>query len=429
MAFNLPFGVRVAGNDPVDKDRYQVGTIAERDQLVTDGRAYDGLQVYVISEQIVFILKGSTNSDWEVFGNGAGAGTTDYVSNVEVVNNDLVFTGVGNAVNKSVALPIGATTPEEENFALGYFVEPNANGVGTISDPMSLLQARDAIRQYKVDNGSLPIGDTIVYLRGGKYDIDAEGLILEAQDSGTSESPITYKAYSNEQVTFNGGVDIPFSEVTTVPQSIQDRIIDVNAKTAVRQIDLADIGTTISEKGVYRLFSSGSNGRLVNGTVVPFSSPEGKLYIDGTRLKYSQYPKKGEGPDNDGFFRIASVVDKGWVRRDGDTTGKEGGTFTYSEEELDNIVVDGNAKVYGFYGVTYADTVSTIDTLDPATNTISLLEDSWYGINYENDNLEEVRFRIDNTLEFIRDENEIFVDQNTGILYFIPQLVLILILP
>ena len=104
MAFNLPFGVRVAGNDPVDKDRYQVGTIAERDQLVTDGRAYDGLQVYVISEQIVFILKGTTNSDWEIFGNGTGSGSTDYVSNITLNGTDLEVTGVGNAFSSTVDL-------------------------------------------------------------------------------------------------------------------------------------------------------------------------------------------------------------------------------------------------------------------------------------------------------------------------------------
>ena len=104
MAFNLPFGVRVAGNDPVDKDRYQVGTIAERDQLVTDGRAYDGLQVYVISDQTVFILKGTTNSDWEIFGNGTGTGGTDYVSNITLNGTDLEVTGVGNAFSSTVDL-------------------------------------------------------------------------------------------------------------------------------------------------------------------------------------------------------------------------------------------------------------------------------------------------------------------------------------
>lgn len=47
MSFNLPFGVRVANNDPVDFDRYTKPTNVERDDLITVGRAYEGLQVYV----------------------------------------------------------------------------------------------------------------------------------------------------------------------------------------------------------------------------------------------------------------------------------------------------------------------------------------------------------------------------------------------
>lgn len=73
--FDLPFGVRVAGNDPVDKDRYIADTIVQRDAIVTNGRAHEGLQCYVVAEKKVYILKGATNSDWQLLGDAAAIAT------------------------------------------------------------------------------------------------------------------------------------------------------------------------------------------------------------------------------------------------------------------------------------------------------------------------------------------------------------------
>lgn len=50
MPFDLPFGINVANTDPVDFDRYVKNTIGERDALIAAGRAYSGLQVYVLND-------------------------------------------------------------------------------------------------------------------------------------------------------------------------------------------------------------------------------------------------------------------------------------------------------------------------------------------------------------------------------------------
>lgn len=66
MAFNLPFGVRVAGNDPLDFDRYIANDITARNALLGSGRAYIGLQVYVLSTSTLYILTALSNTNWEV---------------------------------------------------------------------------------------------------------------------------------------------------------------------------------------------------------------------------------------------------------------------------------------------------------------------------------------------------------------------------
>ena len=57
MSLNLPFGVRVANSDPLDADRYIATDLAARDALISAGRAHTGLQVYVTSEDTLFILR------------------------------------------------------------------------------------------------------------------------------------------------------------------------------------------------------------------------------------------------------------------------------------------------------------------------------------------------------------------------------------
>jgi hypothetical protein len=317
-----------------------------------------------------------------------------------------------------------AIDPEQlidlSDIALQYWVSVDGDPAndGSYGSPFSSpTEARDALRAL----AGLPTGNIVVWLRGGTYDLERHALVLEAQDSGTPESPITYSAWNGEKVVLSGGVNVPFANVTAVPQSVKDRIIAPAAKEAVRQIDLADLGLTIADKGVYRTFpGAGVETQRVNGVDVPLPNPEGKLYIDDKRLRYSKYPKEGEGPHSDGYLRMSSIVAPGSVRRDDATLDSDGGTFTYTEEILDNLAANGDNVIRGYYGVTYFETAARIETIDPATNTIKLKEGSWYGLNYENDLLSEVRYEVDNTLEFIRDPNEIAVDETNDILYFIP---------
>lgn len=53
--FNLPFGVRVSNQNPVDGDRYLVADLAGRDDLIGT-RSYTGLQVYQQDTNILYLL-------------------------------------------------------------------------------------------------------------------------------------------------------------------------------------------------------------------------------------------------------------------------------------------------------------------------------------------------------------------------------------
>ena len=65
--FNLPYGIHIANNDPID-DRDLVDTLSDRDLLVTNNVAWKGMQVYVVAENKTYQLQGATNLDWVEFG-------------------------------------------------------------------------------------------------------------------------------------------------------------------------------------------------------------------------------------------------------------------------------------------------------------------------------------------------------------------------
>lgn len=66
----------------------------------------------------------------------------------------------------------------------------------------TLVRARDAIRESKPENGfEKPV---TVMVRGGKYFVERT-LVLEFEDSGTRDCPITYTAYPGEKPVLSGG--------------------------------------------------------------------------------------------------------------------------------------------------------------------------------------------------------------------------------
>ncbi len=85
-----------------------------------------------------------------------------------------------------------------------YFVASDGSDTnpGTISKPFaSLERARDEIRQ------SNTAGPKTVYLRQGTYYLPTT-FVLTARDSGTKDSPVTYRRFQQEKVTISGGMKL-----------------------------------------------------------------------------------------------------------------------------------------------------------------------------------------------------------------------------
>lgn len=133
--FNLPFGVRIAGTDPIDGDRYIAVDIAARDSLVPS-RAGEGQQCYVESEKVLYILKGVTNADWSPIDTGGG-GIGDVV-------------GPSGAIDERIAVFNGIT---------GKLIK---DGGKTIAELLAGGGATPATIVATVGSGDIDPGDSIV---------------------------------------------------------------------------------------------------------------------------------------------------------------------------------------------------------------------------------------------------------------------------
>lgn len=75
---------------------------------------------------------------------------------------------------------------------------------GTQAQPFATLErARDEIRAIKKKDG-LPKGGIVVEVLGGRYQL-ARPVELTAEDSGTAEAPILYRARPGDEARISGG--------------------------------------------------------------------------------------------------------------------------------------------------------------------------------------------------------------------------------
>ncbi|CAH1225620.1 hypothetical protein PAECIP111891_05838 [Paenibacillus allorhizoplanae] len=275
----------------------------------------------------------------------------------------------------------------------------DSNG-GGIDEPFQTLEkARDAVRQLKSTSG-LPDGGVTVYLRGGTYN-RTSSFQIEQQDSGTADSPITYKAYPNEKVSLSGGQSLDKSWFTQVTNpAILQRIISADARTKVLQVDLSSHG--ISDYGVMS-----RHGYYKANDVSQV--PPMELYVAGEGMTLARWP-------NSGTVQMGDIIDAGPTRKDSDLQDR-GGTFSYTYDRpqywtnADDIWLDG---IFGYSWEWSYNKIASIDTLNKQITLrygeMSGLFKNWYPDFHFAQNL----------LEEIDMPGEYYIDRTQGVLYFMP---------
>jgi len=262
----------------------------------------------------------------------------------------------------------------------GILAEPTGN-----NGPLATLQgARDAIRRLKTADG-LPAGGIEVRVQGGTYPMTAT-LEFSAEDSGTAQAPIVYRAAAGELVRLTGGAVVTNFIPVTDP-SILERL-EETVRGQVYQADLKALGVTDFGE------VTGSGKRL-------------ELFYDDRPMTVSRWP-------NDGFTVIVEPLGETTERFRAGAVHMEG-RFIYESDRPERWLLEDDLWLHGYWFHDWYDErkkVASIDTeersitLEPPEHLYGYRRGGWY--------------YAFNALSEIDRPGEWYLQRDTGVLYFYP---------
>lgn len=167
-------------------------------------------------------------------------------------------------------------SPLGNDFSDGQ--SPTLDSDGIHGPFATFKRARYEIRQLR-KYSKLPHG-TNIYVRGGTYELN-ETILLEAQDSGTQQSPVTFQTYNNEKVILSGGRKLSSCS------SNKPKLITCNTSP----INLNDLDAIGLEK------------RLLDAPLPPF-----EVFLKDQRLQLTRWPNSNRNaPGGDTWAYISSA--------------------------------------------------------------------------------------------------------------------------
>lgn len=162
----------------------------------------------------------------------------------------------------------------------------NDHAAGTLLEPLNTLSgARDRIRSLRTES---PLtGPIEVVVHPGRYELKTT-FTLNAEDSGTQQAPIVYRAAEGD-VTITGGVVLqdwrPVQDVKVLAQlnpEIRDRVVEVNASASNASLDI--------------------HPRRLHEEMAPEHS---ELFLGNQRLPVARWP-------NEGWAKLKRVDARSW---------------------------------------------------------------------------------------------------------------------
>ncbi len=284
-------------------------------------------------------------------------------------------------------------------YSIDYYVSPKGSdkNPGTIGRPFKTLkQARDAVRIY-IKGNNKPENVT-VWLRGGVYVFD-ETFLLQEEDSGQEGFPVVYEAFPDEEIRCIGGKYLTVSAIQPVTDvNTLNQLIDRNAKSKIRMVDLKALG--ITDYGQQKQFGFG----------LPVVTSSMELFINDEKMQLARYP-------NAEYMRIGKLIDSGSVPRQNDYENVRGGTFEYTDNRHEKWAGLKNVWFKGTFNRGYADDRILVKEINTNKKQVTLASPHMYGIG-SGEKFQQ--YFAENIFTEIDMPGEYFIDEANGILYFWP---------
>lgn len=252
-------------------------------------------------------------------------------------------------------------------------------------------RARDIIREIKSEKG-LPKGGIDVEIKGGTYEI-SKAFELNAQDSGTADSPITYRAAKGQAVYIVGGKVLKGFKTVSDPTMLAK--MDEKARGKV-------LYTNLKAQGITQFPQMVSAQQWAN------SEPGLELFFANEPMTLSRWP-------NEGYTRIVDV--KGPTPMDiRGTVGTVEGIFTYEGDRPSRWINEPDLMTNGYWFWDWADQRFRVKSIDLDTKTITLENPPMHAFGFRKGQW----FYIYNALIELDKPGEWYLDRKNGDLFFWP---------
>ncbi|MEW6356677.1 MAG: right-handed parallel beta-helix repeat-containing protein [Planctomycetota bacterium] len=270
---------------------------------------------------------------------------------------------------------------EEKIVGDVFYVATNGNDAwsGKLASPnltktdgpfATLQKARDAIRALKIQNpkSKIPNGAT-VFVRGGAYFI-TEAMKFDAQDSGSADAPIVYRAYKDEKPIFIGG---------------------------------REIKSFAPHKG--KILKTNVNGQGFKDIYFR------QLFFDGKRQFLARYPNHDPANPYGGGF---AYVDGEYIPMYKDVEGEPKNQLHYKAQDFHNWSRPEEGLVMVFPRYNWWNNICPIKSVDPEKRIFHLVTNASYAIRPTD------RYYVMNIFEELDAPGEWYLDKRDGSLYFWP---------
>ena len=250
----------------------------------------------------------------------------------------------------------------------------------------TLDKARDEIR--KLVKAGLPKGGVTVVVGEGTHELAKPFTLKGAEDSGTADAPIVYRAAPGAKVVLTGGCTVKgFKPVAD--QAILARL-DESARGHVLKADLKAAGLTD--------FGGG-----------PLAGKQAELFCDDVPMTIARWP-------NEGFVKIVDVAGGQPIDVRG-AKGDKSGKFIYDGDRPTRWAEDKDAWLHGYWFWDWADSRQRVEAIDRAARTITLAPPQ-HSYGYRKGQ----RYYAMNLLSELNSPGEWYLDRASGMLYFWPPL-------
>lgn len=292
---------------------------------------------------------------------------------------------------------------EAGNQKIEIYVSPDGSDSnnGSKEYPLQTIDAAKEKAEIPILSGN-PVD---IIFEEGTYFVN-ETISFTANDSGTPNAPVTYRAEEGKNVVFTGGKIIDKKYISPITNAeISNRVTDSALKHGV-QIDLSKLEIDDAMWHIDGNLTAEQN----DGAAIPVG-----IYLNDSKQSVSKWP-------NEGFNLIESVESTGGTLLsvwNGSAVFNDikdvGGIFKYSEEKPSKWGELKEAFLVGYTGNDYFGQYAKIKSVDSAKQTIQLDGYTNYGL------VEGHRWSVYNVPEEMDLPGEYYIDPYDEILYLYPE--------